>query len=411
MSGRTLAEVLADGLRALAGNARPPSDAADRALARMRRRRTAARVGGPTVAVAAVGSLVAALAVVPPAPIFDWVPDSGVNGCEPALVAAHLTYPDDGSAPTASVYDWPARCDQFRETRFAWAVDNYQHLAVLGRAGDPRGRVSPAARELGILDTEKGTERWVELPSPGWAAFWSPDHEGSRIVVSLAQRAPGGPSGSDGPVGSAGSGGGDGRMVFGGYVIVDPDAAEITQTVTVDEPALTPFQWTPDGRRVVAAFPDGIRFFERGGQVTRELAVQGTIPVPAAVSRDGERILVQPDEQPDGQPHGQPHGQQGSGRYFIVSIADGDVVRRVTVDGTVLGWLGNEALMRVEHGEDATELHSLDLVPPTDPSVPALKTFDPEVDTVIPRLDMVYADPGPPPRSPVTDPERSPTTR
>lgn len=41
MSGRSLVEVLADGLRALAGKARVPSDAADRALARMRRRRAA----------------------------------------------------------------------------------------------------------------------------------------------------------------------------------------------------------------------------------------------------------------------------------------------------------------------------------------------------------------------------------
>lgn len=382
MSGRTLAEVLADGLRAVAGDARAPSDAADRALARMRRRRTAVRVGGPTVTVAAVGSLVAALVLARPVPVFDWVPGSGMDGCESALVAAHLTYPDDGSAPTASVYDWPARCDQFRETRFAWAVDNYQRLAVLGRAGDPEGRVSDRARELGILNTERDTERWVELPGPGWAAFWSPDDQGSRIVVSLAQR---------------GSRGSDGGVAFGGYVIVDPDAAEITRTVTVDEPALTPFQWTPDGRRIVAAFPDDIRFFDRGGGLTRKLPVEGTIPVPAAVSRDGERILVQPD------------GQQASGRYLIVSIADGEVVRRVTVDGTVLGWLGNEAMMRVEHGEDATELHSLDLVPPTDPSVPALKTFDPEVDTVIPRLDMVYADPGPPP-SP-THGDHTPTTR
>lgn len=81
------------------------------------------------------------------------------------------------------------------------------------------------------------------MPAPAWAAFWSPDY-GRAIVASLLRR------------------GAHGEAAFGEYVIADPRTAEVRTTVELDEPALTPFQWTPDSRHVVAAFRDGIRFFD-----------------------------------------------------------------------------------------------------------------------------------------------------
>lgn len=369
MTRKTFEDLLGEGVRAAAGEARTPPDIADRALVRARRRipvRPGAVVGGVMggvmgVVVAVAASVLAVLVVVRPAlsPAGSAGGGGPAGGCPPALVASYLTAPGERTAPTAHVYDWDAdQCGQYARTRYAWAVDNYERVVVLGRAGDAAAAAPAAARELGILGPGNADARWVRLPAPAWAAYWSPDH-GRKVLASLVRSRTGE------------------EAAYPGYVIVDPGTGRVEATVELDEPALTPFQWAPDGRQVLAAFPDGVRLFDLNGRVTRTVPVSGLIPAPAAVSPDGERILLQRRQ------------HVGSGRYLVVSVADGEVLARVDVGGTALVWMCGDAVLAVDRAGTTTELFAYELSPGKRLE-PSWETFGPEVDTVIPRMDMLY---------------------
>ncbi len=355
MNKRSFDELLKDGLTSLADEARIPLDLGDRALDTSTRK-VRSRIALAATAVVAVGVITYLVTSSP-----NSIPpgtDGAASTGKGSLAVAYLVPGQGETAPTAFTYN--LKSHGFDRTPYAWAIPDYTRanlVAVIGRSGDPAGLTSDAARRIGILNQATGETRWIELPFPAWAAYWSPDNR--KILASLIIQSD--RTGVD----------------YGGYVIVDPTTMD-KRVVRVAEPARTPFQWASSSEEVVASFADRVVFFNLDGSQVNATPVKGTIPLPLSISPNGQRMLVETGATLQGH------------RYSIVSVSHGQVIRRFEVGGEVLGWLCSDALLFLRHSSSETQLYSLDLRP-FRRLEPAYETYDSNVSTLMLKLDILYA--------------------
>ncbi|GAA2791225.1 TolB family protein [Nonomuraea dietziae] len=136
-------------------------------------------------------------------------------------------------------------------------VKGYDRVAIVNRA---TGRVTKI--------------RTVKAPMVAGTPYWSPD--GRKVVLTVSR--------SDGR-------GGGWRSV--GFVVVDVAArrARLVKVPGAYHDAL--FQWSPDGRRVVSDYWDGVRFYLTDGRVAWTLwRTGGLVGGESAFSPDGRRMAT-----------------------------------------------------------------------------------------------------------------------